>query len=102
VAEVVAARGASIHAGPAIGGVDLGHGWQRVRDRVETWSVAEATAARMFAMNLSTWRHDTYVRQHYAAADVDVLATGLDAVAASGSRAPVWWGIRQLGYERSA
>jgi trans-aconitate 2-methyltransferase len=102
VTELIAASGASIHAGPEIAEIDLGAGWQRVFARVERWAIAEADAARMFAMNFATWRHDAYVRAHSTATDVDDLAAGLDSVAASGSRAPVWWGIRQLAYERSA
>jgi trans-aconitate 2-methyltransferase len=102
VTEVVGARGASMHAGPVIGEMDLGDGWRRAWDRVEAWPIPEPDAARMFAMNLATWRDDAYVLEHHPAGEIDELAARLHAVGASSSTVSVWWGIRQLGFERMA
>lgn len=101
VTEVVATRGANIHAGPVVAEVTGGEGWRRVASEVRTWPVPEPQAARMFAMNLATWRADPLATARYAPAALDELAAALDDLSSSDSTGAVVWRIRQVAFERS-
>ena len=100
VTEVLAARDASMHVGAVIGRAELGSEFRRLENRVVAWRIPEATAARLYLANFTTWRHDDYVVDRYAQPTLDELARDLAAVVESGSKTPVEFGLRQVAFER--
>ncbi len=99
VTAMVASRGAQINVGPRIVGL-AGEGWQQRSNTFREYPVATADAARMYSMNLATWRHDPFVSATYDAATIDGLAAGLDELTRSSTKGEVEWGLRQVVYQR--
>jgi trans-aconitate 2-methyltransferase len=76
-------------------------GLQRRMSRVYTLPVATTQAARMFSMNIVTWKKQPFIQQHYATALIEQLERDLHELAASATPGSViTWGMRQLAYER--
>jgi trans-aconitate 2-methyltransferase len=101
VLAVVEDQGAPMYAGPLL--TEL-HG----DDHVEgTWTavrrigVPTPVAARIYALNLETWRHDPFAVEHFRPRDLDRLAGELADLATDGTGL-VRWGVRQLVVERLA
>ena len=64
---------------------------------VTTLLVPAPVAARMFAMNLETWRDRPEVAASHDAEELNALASGLERIAQGEAEAPpVTWGLRQL------
>jgi hypothetical protein len=66
--------------------------------RVLTVPVAEA--ARLYGMNLATWRDDPHVVEHHPAGVIDRLATDLAGLAADPDAGTITWGVRQAVFAR--
>ncbi|WP_131786239.1 methyltransferase domain-containing protein [Protofrankia symbiont of Coriaria ruscifolia] len=92
--DVVAARGASLEAGPLLAVFDPSPVGEVVRNDVREWPVALPTAAALFALNLRVWGSDPAMP--LAADDVASLQAVLDGLAASDDRRVVTWHIRQM------
>jgi trans-aconitate 2-methyltransferase len=101
VVGLVASRGGSMYAGPAVDRV-RGVGWEPRSSRVRTIRVATADAARMFLMNLTTWRDDPHVRERHDPDAIERLGHDLSALAASPGTGEITWGLRQVAFERVA
>src|ERR1700674_1274488 len=99
VLDLVTSRGAPMYAGPAVGAVDGDQGWRRIANSVRTVTVAVPTAARIYAMNLTTWRDDPHIRARHDPDHLDDLARDLAVLAASTSTDEITWGGRQVAYE---
>jgi len=99
VTAMVAARGAQVSVGPRIGGLS-GEGWRERANEVRGYPVATADAARMYSMNLATWRHDPFVAETYDSTTIDDLASGLDDLTRSAATGEINWALRQVVYER--
>jgi trans-aconitate 2-methyltransferase len=99
VTAMVGSRGARINVGPRIAGLS-GEGWRQRSNSFSEYIVATADAARMYAMNLATWRHDPFVVASYDTSTIDELAAGLDGLTRSSATAEIVWGLRQVVYER--
>ena len=95
VRAVVAHQGAPMTAGPLLADLSDGPGIRLLDNRVRVVAVPVATAARIYELNLASWRHDPYAAEHDAPDELDGLAAGLRDLAA---RAPddLTWGVRQL------
>lgn len=66
-------------------------------NEVTTFSPGAGVAARMFGMNLGTWRDRPEVTEANDAADLDAIAAGLGRVAtAPEGAAPITWQMRQI------
>src|SRR5260370_9795905 len=65
VLDVVTSRGAPMYAGPALATIRADRGWRSVANRVHAVAVAAPAAARIYAMNLVTWRDDPHIRERY-------------------------------------
>jgi trans-aconitate 2-methyltransferase len=100
VTAMVGFRGAHISVGPYITGLG-GDGWRPRSGALRRYGVATADAARMYAMNLTTWRHNSFVVDNYDAAIIDDLATGLAELTTSTATGEIEWGLRQVAYERT-
>jgi len=95
VRAVVAHQGAPTTAGPLLADLADGRGIRLLDNRVRVVSVPVATAARIYELNLASWRHDPYAAEHYAPDELDGLAAGLRDLAAR-SPGDLTWGVRQL------
>lgn len=101
VVGLVASRGALMYAGPVVDGLREGPGWRQCSSRVRNVPVSTAAAARMFSMNLMTWRDDPYVVEHHDPDAIDRLAHDLSMLTGSTATGEITWGIRQIAYERT-
>jgi SAM-dependent methyltransferase len=97
VVGLVGARGAPMYAGPFVSNLS---GPEKIADRVVEHVVSTADAARMYSMNLQTWRDDPYVRGTYSPEQITELANGLQELKASRRTDEIEWGLRQLTYRR--
>jgi SAM-dependent methyltransferase len=97
VLGLLATRGAPMYAGPLV--ADL-RGPEKLNDKVVEHVVSTADAARMYSMNLQTWRDDPYVQRTYSTEQITELATGLQELKASRRTDEIEWGLRQLTYRR--
>ena len=87
VADLVAAEGGSMYAGPLL----AGRGGRCVDLHVDT-----ATAARMYAMNLATWRDDALQRGLAGPDDLHRIGAGLAALESGPGAGSVRWVLRQI------
>jgi SAM-dependent methyltransferase len=100
VVGVVAAHGGASYAGPIVDAIHEGDGWRQRSSRLRIVPVATADAARMYGMNLATWRHDPWVTRVSTPAAIDQLARDLDGLATSDRDREITWGIRQVVFAR--
>jgi trans-aconitate 2-methyltransferase len=91
VVALVASRGAMMYAGPRIAALP-GVRTSRVRDV----DVRTADAARMFLMNLRTWRTDPFIVETYPTEEIDELASALEGLTTSDATGEIDWGLRQV------
>jgi SAM-dependent methyltransferase len=96
VLDLVGSRDAPMYAGPIVDAVREGPGWRQETSTVRTVPVSTAAAARMFAMNVATWRDDPYIREHYAADDIERLRRDLATLTRSAATDEIVWGMRQV------
>lgn len=101
VVALVGSRGAAMYAGPIVGALTAGDGWRQTASLVRSVPVSTADAARMFTMNVTTWRDDPFVREHYPASAIDRLGRDLDALTESPATNEITWAMRQLIFERT-
>ncbi|MGZ4753397.1 MAG: class I SAM-dependent methyltransferase [Acidimicrobiia bacterium] len=101
VVDLVASRGAPMYAGPMADALRRGDGWEQRSSRVRAVPVTTADAARMFGMNLTTWRDDPHIREHYDRREIDALESDLARLRESPATGEITWGIRQVIYERT-
>jgi hypothetical protein len=73
----------------------------RCSTRVVSVTVTNNRAAKMFSMNLHTWKHNVFVKKNYPAAAIRRLEKNLNDLAATPTNArDIEWRLRQLVYER--
>ena len=99
VVGLVASRGAPMYAGPIVDGIRAGSGWLQRSSVVRVFPVATSAAARMFSMNLTTWRDDPHIRAQHSPDAIERLARDLGALTESSDTGDITWGIRQAVYE---
>jgi hypothetical protein len=75
-------------------------GWRSLASTVRAIAVPAAAAARIYAMNLTTWRDDPHIQERYRPDQLDDLARDLAGLARSTSNEQITWGVRQVAYER--
>jgi trans-aconitate 2-methyltransferase len=102
VLDLVESRGAPMDAGPLVTTIVGGPGWRQTHNKVRKVRIAAPTAARIYEMNLQSWRDDPHIRDHHPSDRLDDLARDLGALAASTTADPVVWAVRQVAYERDA
>jgi SAM-dependent methyltransferase len=100
VHDMIASCGADLYVGRTLG-VDRAPGVVVVHADLVELSPPTAVVARLFAMNLATWRHDPWVMANVSALDIDRLAAGLDELAESEGCDEIVFRNRQVAYERA-
>jgi SAM-dependent methyltransferase len=100
VVGLVASRGGPMYAGPVVATMSDSPTWRVRSSELRVVPVDTAAAARMYWMNLMTWRADPYVTENHPPAEVDRLANGLVRLAASPCDEAITWGLRQVVFER--
>jgi len=101
VDAMLSGSGHSLYIGPRLAGMAEPKMCAKLSDRVALVPIADDLAAKMFSMNIQTWRHNAFVRENYSSASVQRLAETLAELAADptgeeGSE----WRMRQLVFER--
>jgi trans-aconitate 2-methyltransferase len=100
VVAVVAAHGGTSYAGPVIDTMSPPKHLRRMRSELRVVPVSTAHAARMYGMNLSTWRRDPAAARHCSVEELDAIAADLDDLAHVDRTGDISWGIRQVAFER--
>jgi SAM-dependent methyltransferase len=101
VLGLVRSRGGLMYAGPTVDALHDGPGFRQCSSIVREVAVATADAARMYSMNLATWRDDPHVRETHPVEMIDRLAKDLEALTRSPGASEITWGVRQVAYERT-
>jgi trans-aconitate 2-methyltransferase len=93
--EMLAANGHVLDVGPRL---DEGLREHRAlrSSTVAEFSPPAAVAARMFAMNLETWRDRPEVTAAHEPEELNALAASLERIAKGGNSAPITWRLRHL------
>jgi trans-aconitate 2-methyltransferase len=97
--SMMAHHGQELCVGPRLDAATEGPG--RRISRVAPASPTTAHVARMFSINLATWRENGFVRANHPAAELDRLAAGLSGLTASREMGEIRWRMRQIAVERS-
>ncbi len=99
---MIRAQGAELYVGQALRDLGPVDGLELVSSDTATISPTTDEVARLFAMNLATWRHDPWVVEHVDPEVVATLAADLDALHGIERRGEIVWTHRQLVLERTA
>jgi ubiquinone/menaquinone biosynthesis C-methylase UbiE len=101
VAALLAQQHNQLYIGSFLDTMHVADGLQRYMSRVYRLPVSTSQAARMFSMNIVTWKKQPFIQQHYAPALIEQLEQDLQALAATPTqKSVITWGMRQLAYER--
>ena len=87
-----------MYAGPLISNLT---GANKASDAVVQHEVSTADAARMYSMNLNTWRDDPYITETYDTDHINDLARALAELTTSTKTGEIEWGLRQVSYRRA-
>lgn len=98
--EMIRAQGAELYVGQALRDLGPVDGLELVESSTATIAPTVDEVARLFAMNLATWRHDPWVVEHVDHEIIATLAADLDAPHADERRGEIVWTHRQLVLER--
>jgi SAM-dependent methyltransferase len=91
----------ALYIGPDLERASLPTQLEKRLSRVAEYPVAPADAARMFALNLRTWRERPFVRENLTPDEVSGLQRDLEALReAPPDEASIVWGLRQMVCER--
>jgi SAM-dependent methyltransferase len=93
--EMLAANGNVLDIGPRLDEALRDHPALRANSVAEL-SPPAAVAARMFAMNLETWRDRPEVTASHEPEELDALARALERIAQGEAEATITWRLRQL------
>jgi trans-aconitate 2-methyltransferase len=101
VEAMLADGGQNLYVGAELARVSDWQAIAEVSSNVAPVSVDNRRAARMFLMNLATWRRSAYVERTYAAAEIDQLERELRVLAAAEeTECGITFGQRRLVLER--
>ena len=93
--------GFELYVGPKLDATPIPHGGALCLNRVARVPVTNNAAAKMFSMNIQTWKHNAFVRENYSAASIRELEEALrDLAATPTEQKDIEWSLRQLVYER--
>ena len=100
VEAMLAAAGRQLYLGPQLDSYPISETLVKIDSALKGVRVSVKDAARMFAMNLETWRHQTYIEQHYSFDEMNQLAAGLHELVDSGSPvSSIAFGLRRVLFQ---
>ena len=103
VEAMLADQGNKLYVGPLIDGFEDSRRLRRRAGGVQEVRVSNRQAARMFLLNIQTWRHKPFIRENYSSRTTASMEAELSALAETpGDDSPIEWGMRNLVLERVA
>ena len=103
VEEMLADQGNQLYVGPLIDTFEDSRRLRRRAGGVQEVQVSNRQAARMFLLNIQTWRHKPFIRENYSSRTTASMEAELSALAETpGDDSPIEWGMRNLVLERVA
>ena len=101
VEQTLADGGGNLYVGRALDTIQKANGLLRCESRIVRAPVTSQTAAKMFSMNIQSWKHNAFVRKNYSSASIQQLEESLVRLAIKpSSNKGVEWFLRQLVYKR--
>ncbi len=101
VEAMLADAGHDLYVGPRLDAMPAPDALVRRSSRVANAAVTNNLAAKMFSMNIQTWKHNAFVQQNHSPASIRQLQENLtDLAATSTSTQGITWRLRQIAYER--
>jgi len=102
VAAMLKARDCELYVGRIIDRFDAPAPLRRLTSEVTDVTLTRPQAARLFHMNIQTWRRTEFITLNYCGEMIDELARDIEALThASTERVDVTWRMRQVVYERA-
>ena len=102
VAAMLKAQDCELYVGRVIDGLDGPDLLRRRASDVTDVALTRPQAARLFHMNIQTWRRTEFITMNYPAEMIDELACDLEALTrASTERLDITWKMRQIVFERA-
>ncbi len=101
VAALLESRGADLYIGKRLARLPAFDSVQGVLNRTTTFHVPLSLAARMFTMNIESWRDDAFIVATYSRDDVDRLSNDLRDLTTSDERDPLEWIFREVALQRT-
>jgi len=102
VEAVLADQSTDLYAGRVLDRMEECGGLKKRVSRVRRFRVANRDAARMFFMNMQSWKDSAYVRENYPARMLEELQENLqDLATVPDSVTEIEWGLREIVWERS-
>lgn len=103
VDAMLADAGHDLYVGPKLDAMATSDAIVRRSNQVACVAVTNSQAARMFSMNIQTWKDNAFVQQNYSPASIRKLEQELSDLAAKPtSEIGIEWHLRQLVYERES
>lgn len=94
-------QGANLYAGAILDRMEDVHRLERRISQVRRLPVSTAQAARMFSLNIRSWKQQRFVRANYAPSAIAQLEHELENLTMkSDTDEEIEWGLRQLVFER--
>ena len=102
IAEAMLAdAGRDLYVGSGLDAMATPPGLVRRSSQVARVPITNALAAKMFSMNIQTWKHNAFVQENYSSAAIRVLEENLISLAASpADETDIEWRLRQIVFER--
>ncbi|MBV8357008.1 MAG: class I SAM-dependent methyltransferase [Deltaproteobacteria bacterium] len=99
VEAILASQSSRLHAGRLIADFDSPGGLKCTFSELRSVPVRNCDAARMFALNLNTWKESEFVRTSYSSSFIRVLANDLAEIAVvESSTTEIEWEMRQSAW----
>jgi SAM-dependent methyltransferase len=93
--------GGELYLGPPLGAMSDPPGLVRRSIRLAPSPVTTDLAAKMFSMNIQTWKHNAFVKENYSRESIERLEQALTDLAATPTNdKSIEWRLRQIAYER--
>ncbi len=97
VGAMLAAAGRQLYLGPQLDAHPVSNLLVKIDSALKSVRVSARDAARMFVMNLETWRHQTYIEQHHSLDEMTQLAADLRRLADNDSPvSSITFGLRRV------
>ena len=103
VEAALAAQGLELYIGRRLHAMPDGGGLARRSSKIGRLPVRTDLAARMFSMNIQTWKHSRFVQENFSAQTIRGIEDGLaELSAAPTDENGIEWRLRQMVFERVA